>query len=243
MEILVVDDDIDCLESYGDALKLLGHKAVLCPSVSQALESFTPRKHPLVFSDIRMPKLTGVDLLKVLRSKPPSQRPDVILFTGYAEVETAIEAVRMGAFDYIRKPVVIDQIASVLKRWQRLHPNKSPTRTASGAESLFEKFKECVERRRLFKNPKLNLDQVAKYLGTNRNELSKAINLAHPGGFSKFLCDRRLQEFETLIESLKVELYTIQGIAEMAGFPSATTFRRCFQNRYGVSPKEWMNTR
>ncbi len=114
-KILVVDDDRAVLRAVSETLKRAGHLVV---SVSDPLEGVTAAEDPAVevaVVDIRMPNLSGLDLLKSF--KRSREDLEVVVMTGHATVETAMEAVRNGAFDYLTKPFEhIDQLTLTVAR-------------------------------------------------------------------------------------------------------------------------------
>ena len=117
MRILLVDDDKSGRELLADFLQdQLGHQVTQCNSGKKAFEFFQKSSYPLVLSDIRMPGTDGIDLLKSLKKLPEGKNSDIVLITGYGKMETAIQALRAGAYDYLLKPVKLDELASLIKR-------------------------------------------------------------------------------------------------------------------------------
>jgi DNA-binding response OmpR family regulator len=106
--ILVVDDDADCCALMVDVLMGEGYQVFPYLNGEHALQALGQRNFDLVLTDIKMPAVTGIDLLHHVRERElPTQ---VILVTGYGELATAIEALRGQAFDYILKPFAINQL-------------------------------------------------------------------------------------------------------------------------------------
>ena len=116
MQILLVDDDRDSRAAVRWFLRDQGHTVVECGSGEEALQQFTAGDFPMVLSDIRMPGMSGVELLMALKKFSASWRTDVVLFTGYADVESAVAALRAGAYDYLFKPVDAQELAVVVDR-------------------------------------------------------------------------------------------------------------------------------
>jgi putative two-component system response regulator len=100
--ILVVDDDQYVLESISALLRECGYSVISCNSGERAIKQFLENKIELVLSDIRMPGVSGIELLDRIRSI--DSRMPVILMTGYAELNVAIDAIKRGAFDFVTKP-------------------------------------------------------------------------------------------------------------------------------------------
>jgi DNA-binding response OmpR family regulator len=112
--ILVVDDDADTCALIADILEDEGYWVRPCRSAERALEILKQEHFDLILSDIRMPRVTGIDLLlQVRRMNLPT---DVILITAYASLETAIQALRGEAFDYLIKPFSLAELRETVHR-------------------------------------------------------------------------------------------------------------------------------
>ncbi|RTZ93865.1 MAG: sigma-54-dependent Fis family transcriptional regulator, partial [Deltaproteobacteria bacterium] len=111
--ILVVDDEKDIRTMLKILLSKEGYNVDTASGGLAALEKIEKTFYPLIISDIRMPDLSGLDLLKKVQEKSP--RSLMILVTAYASNETAIEGMKHGAYDYITKPFKIDEIKVVIK--------------------------------------------------------------------------------------------------------------------------------
>lgn len=116
MNILLVDDEPDSRTSIGDFLTELGHQVTECASAQEALTFFAQQRYPMVLSDINMPGMSGLDLLERLQELAPPGTVDIVLFTGYGDMSSAITALRAGAYDYLLKPVQVEELAAVVER-------------------------------------------------------------------------------------------------------------------------------
>lgn len=112
--ILVVDDEEDMRDLYARALKPEGFDVTLAGEGRSALEHINKTFFDLVIADIRMPGMDGIELLENVKRLRPST--DVIISTGYPAEETAIRALRHGAFDYITKPFTIEELLVTVNR-------------------------------------------------------------------------------------------------------------------------------
>lgn len=115
MRILLVDDD----ELSRDSLELflseqMGYDIVSAQDAEDALRFFSVEIFPVVLTDMKMPGMTGIELLKEVKKISPAT--EVIIMTGFGDMKTSIEALRLGASDYILKPVNIEELAINLKR-------------------------------------------------------------------------------------------------------------------------------
>lgn len=116
MNILLVDDDQDSRMNVGEFLRELGHEVTECGDGESALGTFQSGEFQMILSDIKMPRMSGLDLLWDLSAHPARLDFDVVLFTGYGDVETAVEALRAGAYDYLLKPINVEELAAVTGR-------------------------------------------------------------------------------------------------------------------------------
>ena len=113
MRLLVVDDDKVFREELGELLRDEGHSVTSEGSVAKALEVLGTADFDVVLTDLKMPRASGMELLREVRSRWP--RTMVVMITGFATIETALEAMKGGAFDYIRKPFRIEQVRETLR--------------------------------------------------------------------------------------------------------------------------------
>jgi len=116
MRILLVDDDTATRDSLVQYLSLLGHEVTPCAEAASALELARARHFEMVFSDIQMPGRTGIELVRDIKALPGPAAPDLVLYTGHADLDLAIGALRAGAYDYLTKPINLEELGAVLQR-------------------------------------------------------------------------------------------------------------------------------
>jgi len=116
MRILLADDELESRRSMAEFLGELGHEVTECGSGAEALALFGAAPYPLVLTDIRMPGMDGLRLLKALSDMESGRRAHVVIITGHGDVDSAITALRHGAYDYLRKPVNVNELATVVGR-------------------------------------------------------------------------------------------------------------------------------
>src|SRR5262245_415802 len=114
LRILFADDERSLQEFMRSELPRLGHEVVVCPDGRQAVKSLQTSKFDAALLDLRMPGLTGIEVLEEIKKVSPET--DVVIMTGHASIETAIDAVRLGAFDYITKPCKLTEIEAILRK-------------------------------------------------------------------------------------------------------------------------------
>ncbi len=113
-KILVVDDEISIIEVLKALLKREGYHVKTACNAEEALEALHKEKFDLMISDIRMSPIDGLKLLD--RSREIQSHLAVIMMTAYAAVETAVDAMKRGAFDYICKPFKVDELLLTVER-------------------------------------------------------------------------------------------------------------------------------
>lgn len=116
MKILVVDDSVSSRTSTAGFLRKLNHEVDEAENGYEALKRFFIYDYSMILTDIRMPEMSGIDLLRVISATPQFCRVDVVLFTAYKDIEYAIEAVRLGARDFLLKPLNIDELVRLTEK-------------------------------------------------------------------------------------------------------------------------------
>jgi len=112
--ILVVDDDPTECKSLAEFLRLEKFTVESTQSGAEAIKLIDERRFQVVLTDVNMPGVTGFDILRHVIQNHPSV--SVVLITGYGHIESAVEAIKLGAFDYITKPLSDDKVRVVLER-------------------------------------------------------------------------------------------------------------------------------
>jgi DNA-binding NtrC family response regulator len=113
-EILVVDDEPQMLIAVNETLRRKGYSVTAAASGVEALCRMKEKFFQLVITDMRMPEVSGLDLLRRVRTATP--HTPVILLTAYGTIENAVEAMKQGAFDYLLKPFSSDSLEQVVRR-------------------------------------------------------------------------------------------------------------------------------
>ena len=116
LKILIVDDEQECANALADAIAPAGHQCRVFCSSAQALKQYNVIWPDLVITDVRMPEMDGLTLLKNIRDIDGTAR--VILNTGYSDMITVIEAINAGAYGFFLKPVEIPEVMKLLQKAQ-----------------------------------------------------------------------------------------------------------------------------
>ena len=113
-KIIVLDDELIIRKSLEEQLRRKRYSVVCAASLGEAENYLRKDSYDLIFADVRLPDGSGIDLLRRLAQQPES--PVVIMMTGHGSIESAVECMRAGAFDYIIKPFSLSQIAMIVEK-------------------------------------------------------------------------------------------------------------------------------
>ncbi len=114
LRILFADDEAHLRELMQMELPRLGHEVTVCPDGTAAIRALEKGSYDVALLDLRMPGLTGIEVLGKIRQLSPETQ--VIILTGQATVDTAVQALRLGAFDYLTKPCKWAELEVILNR-------------------------------------------------------------------------------------------------------------------------------
>lgn len=136
-EILIVDDEENTLASLSRAFRLAGHEAVVCDNAVRALELATARPFDLILSDVVMPRRDGLQLLEDL--KAAGVATPVVMMSGQAHIEMAVRATRLGALDFLEKPIPSEKLLLTVEnalKLRRLESENRELKRAAGKHEL-----------------------------------------------------------------------------------------------------------
>jgi DNA-binding NtrC family response regulator len=159
--ILIVDDNREIRTILEEYLKEEGHMAEGAGTAREALEKHSRTPFDLIITDLNMPGMTGMELIKEIGKGDSTT--EFIIITGYASLDTAIEAVKAGAFDYIVKPFRIEELRVVIKN------AKDKIMLTKANKQLFDKLKSFyfeISRYRKW----LDDDEIAQF-GRSKRDL------------------------------------------------------------------------
>lgn len=112
--ILIVDDDEVSCRLFGEVLEGDGYRVDQARSGEEALDCLRKESYDLLLVDVRMPGITGLDVTRAMRQEQPSL--PVIVMTSFGSIETAVEAIHEGAYDYVSKPMNLDELKKIVAR-------------------------------------------------------------------------------------------------------------------------------
>jgi len=143
MRILLIEDEKITRITLTDMLRKEGWEVKSTGTGQEGLELFLRQPFDVVITDLRLPKMNGLDVLKQVKEKAPDTT--VIVMTAYGSVETAVQALKMGAFDYLSKPFSPDKLQSMLRHVQNM-------RRILDENVRLKKRLEMIEKRELIGN-------------------------------------------------------------------------------------------
>jgi DNA-binding NtrC family response regulator len=114
LRVLFVDDEHSLQEFMRSELPRMGHEVTVCPDGRAAVRELAKTKFDAALLDLRMPGLNGIEVLQQLKTVSPDT--EAVVMTGYASQDTAVQALRLGAFDYITKPCKLDELEVILQK-------------------------------------------------------------------------------------------------------------------------------
>ncbi len=208
-KVLVIDDDKIVLRAVSEILQREGYQVM---AIDDAVEGLAAVKDPTIdvaCLDIKMPNLSGMDLLKAFKQSRPDV--EVIMMTAFATVETAVEAVKGGAYDYLTKPFDnIDVLALAVGRAAEKKALRDRTRVLEEALSVRDSFEDLVgqspQMRAVFKLVETVSYSTATVLiqgesGTGKELVARAIHFRSPRKDKPFVAVNCSALTDTLLES------------------------------------------
>ncbi len=169
--LLLVDDDETLRERLASALRARGYEVTTAATGAEALAAARRESPELAIVDLRMPDMSGIDVLRALRAQDPSTR--VLVLTGYGSIATAVEATRLGAAGYLPKPVDADEVVAAFAADPGAAP-PAPIETPSLARTEWEHIQ------RVLADCGGNISEAARRLGIHRRSLQRKLQKYPP---------------------------------------------------------------
>src|SRR5690606_16540484 len=152
--ILIIDDEKAIRKTLSEILSFEGYQIDEAADGEEGLKKFSEKNYDLVLCDIKMPKLDGIEFLEKARQHNPDV--PVIIISGHGNIETAVEAVKRGAFDYISKPPDLNRLLITLKNATEKQELVKETRTLKrkvtrvqemvGVSPVMQKIRDTIEK-------------------------------------------------------------------------------------------------
>lgn len=234
-KIFIADDEMwiimglkKLIEKSGKAFSVVGE----ANNGVTALEELEKKTPDVLFTDIRMPGYNGLELLEKLNEKGLELK--VVFITGYADFEYAQSALRLGAFDYLVKPIDQDKLEEVLDRLldgdggedgTEIEADVNPTTLQRIIQEIKCNFAEDI-----------TLTDLAREYGISASHLSGLIKAELKMSFSEYIAARRVQKAKELLADEKI---SIEEIAAQVGYSDYFYFTKVFKKNAGISPSKY----
>ena len=114
-KLLIIDDERGIRNTLREILADEGHEVDVAENGKQGLEMATAKAYDLIFSDIKMPEMDGIELLSALKQGEDAIDSPIVMITGHGDVETAVQALKLGAYDFLLKPLDLNRILITTK--------------------------------------------------------------------------------------------------------------------------------
>lgn len=249
-QVVLIDDEPWTMVYMKKTFKWEDKGFEIIAETQNSLEAFDlieQTRPDVVFTDIRMPEMSGIELMKGLRKK--GVESEFVIASGFAEFEYAQEAVKLGAFEYCLKPISSEKADELLDRLalhlnartdaRRMHAARLSNRDEEAGPITEEdgqiKFTDMLAYIRCHYKEKLQLKDLAKQFYLNSNYCCHLFAKYTGKTFSEFLTQLRMEEAARLLQTH----FTIEDVARKAGFVDYFYFNKVFKKYYGVTPTEF----
>ena len=129
-KIIIIDDEASILKLMGQVASRMGHQVSMHLTGKEGMAAMEREKPELLIVDLRIPDMNGLQIIQDCRARFP--QTEVVMVTGYGSVETAVEAMRLGAFDYLTKPFDLEDLQRTINRAMQKNGNSSAMAVAPG---------------------------------------------------------------------------------------------------------------
>lgn len=246
-KIVVVDDD-DEIRNFLESELGLQHKVYACRNGKDGLQAILKHQPDIIISDVVMPEMDGISLLKAIRVNPNVSHIPFILLTSKAEYKDRIEGLSKGADVYLGKPFVVEElkvhIKNLIETRLMLKGKFSGARdqegkvdmpeTKSGDERLMERVMNVINK--FMSDPEFNVEMLAREVGLSRVQLHRKLKDITGVSTASFIRNLRMKKAAALLQEGKLN---ISEIADEVGFDNQANFSTVFKKFYGSSPSEY----
>ena len=248
--ILITDDDQEIADyiigELGDR-----YRFEYAPNGKEALKMLLMGTYDLVISDVMMPEMDGLQLLRRIKDNPTISQLPVIMLTSKAEVEYKLEGLKSGADAYIAKPFDMEelhiQIDNLIAGVRRLRGKFSGAvsqeerieniEVKGNDEALMERIMKSVNAN--MSNPSYTVDTMAEDVGISRAQLHRKMKEMTGIATGKFLRNLRMEQAARLLREGKIN---VAQIADRVGYADQAHFSTAFKSHFGQSPSEYAET-
>lgn len=248
-EPMILDNLIKKIEAANSCFSVIGS----AQDGEEAMSVIESLKPDILFTDIKIPKLNGLELIRKVRSKYPDIQ--IVIISGFGKFEYAQQAIKLGVSDYLLKPVGMDSLQNILAQiktrldqpeadraketiWQQFESRLPTTEEKKdGSEELIEKVDEYIKNNFC---TDISIDGIARYFNFNPTYLTKLFKKAKGISPVKYIIMLRIGYAKNLMQTHQ-EL-NIKQIGEIVGYEDPQYFSRIFKEVTGSSPTEYIES-
>lgn len=247
IRLMVVDDDNEVAAYIKEELADW-YRTETFPNGKVALEALLKGKYDVVVSDVMMPVMDGIELLRAIKGNSNVSDVPVIMLTSKAEVADRLEGLRRGADAYLSKPFNMDElhatIDNVVDNVRRLRGKFSGAQSGGGrVEDVEVKGNDDTLMERVMKSVNKNMDdsdfsveQLCQDVGISRTQLHRKMKEITGVSTSEFIRNLRLEQAARLLREGKIN---VTQVAYAVGFNNSAHFSTVFKKHFGMSPSEY----
>ena len=246
-KILLVDDDIEICRYIKSELSDW-YRFVICNNGKEALKQLLSADFDLVVSDVVMPEMDGITLLKNIKGNANISHVPVIMLTSKSEISDRLEGIKLGADAYLAKPFSLEElhltIDNLIDNVRRLKGKFSgalkqddkveKVEVKGYDEELMERIMKVVNEN--LSDSDFNVEKMCDEVGVSRTQLHRKLKEMTGVPTSEFLRNIRLNEAARLIRERKIN---ITQVSYMVGFANNSHFSTAFKKYFGMSPTEY----
>ena len=246
-KILLVDDDIEICRYIKSELSDW-YRFVICNNGKEALKQLLSDDFDLVVSDVVMPEMDGITLLKNIKGNANISHVPVIMLTSKSEISDRLEGIKLGADAYLAKPFSLEElhltIDNLIDNVRRLKGKFSGAlkqddkvekiEVKGNDEELMERIMKVVNEN--MSDSDFNVEKMCDEVGVSRTQLHRKLKEMTGVPTSEFLRNIRLNEAARLIRERKIN---ITQVSYMVGFANNSHFSTAFKKYFGMSPTEY----
>ncbi|MBA3680862.1 MAG: response regulator [Bacteroidetes bacterium] len=247
-QILIVEDDTDILEFNTSYLEQNKFKVLKARNGKEAIELLEKTLPDLIISDLMMPELDGIGLLKAVKNNAQSNHIPVIILSAKASPEARLEALKLGAQGYLAKPFLPEELLSVVTNQLEIlskrktefkeliaQPEKKAEEKFIGTEPYTQKLFALIFKH--LDDPELSVEKLADLMATNRSHFQRKVKTITGLSPSEIIKTIRLEKANELLLSKNGN---ITEVAYQTGFSSQSYFTKCYTQHFGISPTQML---
>lgn len=247
LRVLIVDDDYEIARYVKNELSMW-YRFDYAPNGQEAMKKLLSGKYDIIVSDIIMPVMDGISLLRQVKKNSNVSDIPIILLTSKSEVESRLEGLQKGADAYLSKPfnmnelhVLIDNLVDNVRRLRgkfsgtQKQEEKVENVTVKGNnDQLMERIMKCLNEN--LSDPEFNVEHLIKEVGISRAHLHRKMKEITGISTGEFIRNLRLEQAARLIKEGSVN---VTQVAYAVGFSNQAHFSTVFKKHFGVPPSEY----